>query len=98
MFWKVRATLPFQLMSKPGQPLQQQVRAVGLAQRDHAFGRLVEAGDAVEDRGLARAVGADERGDVAAPGLEGEVVDGDEAAEAHREMLYVEDGILQPAH
>ena len=98
MFWKVRATLAFQLMSKPGQPLQQQVRAVGLAQRDHAFRRLVEAGDAVEDRGLARAVGADERGDVAAPGLEGEVVDGDEAAEAHREMLYVEDGILQPAH
>jgi hypothetical protein len=43
--------------------------------------RLVESGDAIEDRCLAGAVGADERGDVAAPDLEGQIVDGGEAAE-----------------
>ncbi len=84
--------------AEAGQPLQQQLRAVGLAQRDHALGRLVEAGDAVEDRGLAGAVRADERGDVAAPGLEAEVVDRHQPAEAHGEVLNVENGILKPAH
>ena len=67
-------------------------------QRQAPFGRLVEAGDAVEHRRLAGAVGADERGDVAAPDLEREVVDGDEAAEAHRQMLDDEQGIGPPAH
>ena len=46
--------------------LEQEFAAVRMAQHDHALGRLVEAGDAVEDRGLAGAVGADERGDVVA--------------------------------
>ena len=65
---------------------------IGRGAGDAAFGRLVEAGDAVEHRGLAGAVRADQRGDVAAPGLEGQVADGDQAAEAHRQMLDLEDG------
>jgi hypothetical protein len=57
----------------------------------HAGGRLVEAGDAIEDGGLARAVRADQCGDVAAFGCERQVVDGDNAAKAHREMIDGED-------
>ena len=51
------------------------VVAVGDAvarERQPPFGRLVEAGDAVEDGGLAGAVRADQRGDVAAPDLKAE--------------------------
>ena len=63
--------------------------------RDAAFGRLVEAGDAVEHGGLAGAVRADQRGDVAARGREREVVDGDEAAEAHGQMVDPQDGCAE---
>src|SRR5262249_24463470 len=49
--------------------------------------RLVKAGDAVEHRRLAGAVGPDQRGDVAAPRAETEIVAGDEPAEAHAEVL-----------
>src|SRR5215468_507871 len=41
-----------------------------------ARGRLVEAGDAVEHGGLAGAVRADQRGDLAALGHERQLVDG----------------------
>ena len=78
-----------------GHPLQQELLAGLLTHRDHAHGRLVEAGHAVEDRGLASAVGADERRDLAALGLEGEVVDGHEATETHREVLDFQDGIAR---
>ena len=67
-------------------------------EREPPFGRLVEAGDAVEHRRLAGAVRADQRGDVAAADLERQVVDGDEAAEAHRQMFDDEQGIGLPAH
>ena len=76
------------------QALEKMRLAVLLAHGDHAHGRLVEAGDAVEDRGLARTVGADQCGDLAALRLEGEVVDGHQAAEAHREMFDLEDRII----
>ena len=87
----------------PGDPVTRQAlqkvgRAVRLPQGDHALGRLVEAGDAVEDGGLSSAVRPDQGGDVAAPRLERQVVDGDEAAEAHRQMLDREDGVMPPAH
>jgi hypothetical protein len=62
-------------------------------QRDHAFGRLVEAGDAVEHRRLAGAVGADQRGDLAALCLERQVADGDKAAELHRQVLDLQDRV-----
>ena len=55
-----------------------------------ALGRLVEAGDAVEHGGLAGAVRPDQRGDGAALDVEGQIVDGDEAAEAHGQMLDAE--------
>ena len=67
-------------------------------QRKAAFGRLIEAGHAVEHRRLAGAVGADERGDVAASRFEAEIVDGDEAAKAHRQMFDDQQGIGLPAH
>src|SRR4051812_18431956 len=81
-----------------GEPLEEVRRAVRVTQRDHALGRLVEAGDAVEDRGLAGAVRPDESGDVASPGLEGEVVHRDEAAEAHGQVLDREDRVAGRSH
>ena len=59
------------------------VRAVEL---DLAQRRLVEAGEHVEERRLAGAVGPDDRDDRALGDLEGDVVDGDEAAEDLRHV------------
>src|SRR5690606_30679726 len=64
---------------------------------DAALGRLVEAGGAVEDRGLARAVGTDERGDIAVPDIEGQIGHRDETAETHRQMLDAEKRLFLPA-
>ena len=72
------------------EPLEPEALAVGMVELQHPFGRLVEAGDAVEHRGLAGAVRPDQRGDVVPPDLEGDVVDGDESAEAHGEVLDLE--------
>ena len=66
------------------QPFELDVAAVIMRQPHRAAGRLVEAGDAVEHGGLAGAVRPDQRGDLAALGGEGQIVDGDDAAEAHR--------------
>ena len=77
MFWKVRATFALAAMLVVGHALEQELGAARLAQRDPALARLVEAGDAVEDGGLAGAVRADQRGDVAALGVERHVVHGD---------------------
>jgi hypothetical protein len=71
----------------------QQIIAIA-AHQQAADGGLVEAGDAVEDRGLAGAVGADDGGDLLRPADEGDVVDGDEAAEAHGEVLDLDQGNL----
>ncbi len=81
--------------------LEQVIAPVLPVDRDHAHGRLVKAGQAIEDGGLASAVRADQRGDLAAPGGEAQIVDGDKAPEAHRKMLDVQDlvgmrGIHQP--
>src|SRR5215203_2761510 len=64
-----------------------------MLQADETGSRLVEAGDAVEHRGLAGAVRSDERGDVAAPGDERQVVDRDQAAKSHGEVLDPQDGL-----
>ncbi len=77
-----------------GQALEQELLSVAAGEADHAFGRLVETGDAVEHRGLAGAVGPDQRGDLAAPGLEGQVADGDQPAELHRQMLDLEKRVV----
>src|SRR5947208_472149 len=82
-----------------GPPRQSRRGAVQLAlaiaaQGQPADGRFVEAGDAVEDRGLARAVGTDDGGDLARLRCEGHIVDGQQAAEAHGEMLDFDEGHL----
>ncbi len=76
-----------------GQALEQILPAVAAGQCDHALGRLVEAGDAVEHRRLAGAVRADQRGDLAATRLEGKIADGDKAAELHRQMVDPQDRV-----
>ena len=58
---------------------------------DLAVRRLIDAGDAVEGRGLARAVRADERDDLVLVDVHGEVVHGDDAAELHRDVFYMKD-------
>ena len=65
---------------------------VAKLQRDTPLARLVEASDAVEHGGLAGTVWPDQRSDIAATGREREVVDGDQPAEAHAEVLYPQDG------
>src|SRR5690606_14959970 len=63
------------------------VIALRMMEREAAGARSVEAGQAVEDRRLAGTVRADDRGDLARARGERDVVDGDEAAEAHGQML-----------
>ena len=53
--------------------------------------RRVEPGQAVEDGRLAGAVGADQPHDLAGGHLEGDAVEGDDAAEPHREVADRED-------
>ena len=65
---------------------------------DLAGGRLDEAGDGVEGRGLAGAVGADERENLPAPHLEGDAVDGGQPAEADGEPLHGQLGAGTGAH
>ena len=77
-----------------GQPLQQVGRAVPMAAGQHALGRLVEARETIEDGRLAGAVRADQRGDVAAPDPEREIVHGEQSAEAHAQVVDVEHRVL----
>src|SRR4029079_8102968 len=71
--------------------------AVGMGELHHPFARLVEAGDAVEDRGLARAVWPDQGSDVLPANFEGDIVDGDDPTEAHREVLDPEQEVCLPS-
>ena len=68
-------------------PLEQKFITAIMLQDDAAFGRLVEAGDAVEHRGLAGTVGADQRRDIIALGLEREIADGCQSAKTHRQVF-----------
>ena len=56
-------------------------------EHDPAGGRPVDAGEHVEERGLARAVRADQRNDRAARNREVDVVRGDETAELLADMV-----------
>ena len=84
MFWKVRATPAAVTLVR----LRRQRRA---AVADLARGRDVEAGEAVEERGLAGAVGADQADDLAVVDGEVDVADGGETAEAHGDAAGLED-------
>ena len=77
MFWKVRATVreSARCEESAGRRSSRNAEPSGCVQPDQLPGaRLVEAGDAVEHRGLAGAVRADDRGDLAAPRAKAEVV------------------------
>ena len=56
-------------------------------ERDPALGGLVHAGHHVEGGGLARAVGTDQGHDLALVDVHRQVVHGDDAAEAHGQMV-----------
>src|SRR5215831_2089834 len=62
---------------------------VGAAVKDAAFARRQEPADDGEQRGLAGAVGPDQRGDPARFDGERNIVDGEEAAEAFEYTLNV---------
>ena len=62
-------------------------------QRDRALLRRVDAGQRVEQRRLAGAVRADDGQDLAAVHLQRDVVEADDAAEAQRHVLDVEDDV-----
>ena len=76
--------------AKIEQPFQQKFGAVRMHEADHALARLVKAGNAIEYGSLAGAIRADDRGDFAAARCERKVLDRDETAEAHGEMLHVQ--------
>ena len=58
--------------------------------RDVAAVALVEPRDAVEERGLAGAVGADQPDDAPRRNVEGHPVERDDAAEAHGHVLHAQ--------
>src|SRR5207248_3525548 len=63
-----------------------------------ALGGGQQTGEAVEQGGLARAVGADERGDLARRHRQRHVVDGEQAAEPHRDLARLEQRRARLAH
>ena len=60
---------------------------------DLAFGRLIDAGDHVEDGGLARAVGADEADQLALADFQAHVADRRQAAEADGDIFEFQQGL-----
>ncbi len=63
---------------------------------DGARGRLQGAGDQVEQRGLARAVGADEAEDLALGHPQGAAIHGMEAAEGFDQAIHFEHSVAIP--
>ena len=72
------------------------VHAVGILaiNEDGAPGGLVHLGQQVKDRGLARAVGTDESGDLGPSHREIEVIDGGQSAEINAQVAALQDGGL----
>ena len=58
---------------------------------DGPRGGLVETAQAVEEGGLAGAVGTDQTDDLAGLDVEGDVVQGDDPSEAYAELTYLQD-------
>ena len=76
-----------------------ELRDVAVAKVDDPARRPVEAGDAVEDGGLARAVGADQPVDLAHVDAEGDTIDRAQAPEVDRQLVEGEvnhEGRLTP--
>jgi hypothetical protein len=76
----------------PGDLVRGHAGDVLVAEDEPPVGGLVDARDEVEDGGLARAVGPDDREHLAHLDLEGHRVDGPDAAEAHPEVVGREEG------
>src|SRR5579883_1043102 len=68
----------------------------GFADFDRAGVRLLLADDHAEERGFARAIGADHADNAAGRQLEGEIVDQQPVAKALREMREVDDIVAKP--
>ena len=89
MFWNVRP-MPRAVIACGGLPVTSSPRNVIVP-----GGRLVDAGEHVEERRLAGAVRADQRDDLAARHGEVDVVDGDEAAELLADAARDEDVVVR---
>ena len=63
---------------------------------DVAVGEAIDAADAVEQRGLAGAVRADQAADLAVADVERDAAQRDDAAEAHRHVGNAEQRIIGP--
>ena len=83
-FWKVRP-IPSRAMS-----WELGLEEVAILERDGAGGWLVEPAQAVEKRGLARAIEADEPHDLPGLDVEGDVVERHDAAEAHAQVTHLQ--------
>ena len=81
MFWKRRMFWNVRPMPRCGDRVRRLAGDVVAVEDDPAGGRLVDAGEHVEERRLAGAVRADQADDRAARDREVDVVDGDEPAE-----------------
>ena len=81
---------PINIMA--GEALEQHFLPVWLRQRDHALGRFVKTGDAIEHGGLASAVRSDQRCDLPGMRFEAEIANGGQPAKAHGEMIDFEKG------
>jgi hypothetical protein len=92
MFWKVRTTLRRARDLVAGQLFEPHDAALRVVEADAADRRLVETGQAVEEGRLAGAVRSDDAGDLARGDVERQVVDRQQAAEAHRQALDAEQG------
>ena len=84
MFWKVRA-MPRSATRCGANPVSSFCSKKIFP--EVALGRVVDAGDQVEDRGLARPVGPDDGEDLALLDLEAHAVHGPDAPEVHHELV-----------
>ena len=84
MIWNVRA------MPRAHALFGRKRRDVAAVEQDRARGRREEAADQIEERRLAGAVGADHGAQLARLDGERDVVDGDQAAEALRDVVDLE--------
>ena len=75
-----------------GDPVRRARQDARAFHQDVAGGRLVEPGQAVEERGLAGAVRADQAEDSALVHVERHAVQRDDAAEYHAHVAYHEQG------
>ena len=74
----------------PDAPRRQQIRDVLLVEQDAAGGRGQKSADQIEEGRLARAIGSDDRPQLAVLDGHRHVADGDQAAEVARDVLDLE--------